>query len=434
MSDRPVDADDRSAGMSPGGRREPGRRIALIHYTAPPVVGGVERVIGRHGTLMAEAGHSVTIIAGRGTVTDPRQRFHCIALLGAREPRIRMLRAQLDAGHVPAGFQPLVSELAALLRPILDDQDIVVAHNVCSLPLNLALTAALHAIVAEGLRARFVAWHHDLAVTQARYRRVLHDGFPWDLLRTPWPGVVHVAVSQARRAEVAELLGIPEADIRVIHHGLDVAHQLGLTAGTIRLVDRMQLLEADPLLLTPVRILPRKNLELALEVVASLRRLARPAVLLVTGPVDPHDPAGPRYLQSLLARRSELGLDSVARFLAVDGGGAPSDRAVADLYRLADVLLLPSHEEGFGLPVLEAALHRLPIVAADLPALREVAGDAVTWFDRDGDPDLLARAIIARLDGDPAASLWRRVRREYAWPVVFRDHIAPLLVASECPR
>lgn len=419
-----------------GGADSPGevRRVALIHYTAPPVVGGVERVLGWHGRLLAEAGHSVTIIAGRGRASDPRQRFDVIPLLDTREPHIRRLREQLDAGRVPVSFGPLVGELRARLQPILDEQDIVIAHNVCSLHLNLALTAALHALVTEGLRARFVAWHHDLAVTQASYQGALHAGFPWDLLRTPWPGVVHVAVSQARRAELARHLGIPPAEIRVIHNGLHVGHQLGLGVGTMRLIDRLQLLEADPLLLTPVRILPRKNLELALEVLASLRRLGRPAVLLVTGPVDPHDPAGPRYLESLLARRSELGLVGAARFLGVDGGEVPSDRVVADLYRISDALLLPSHEEGFGLPVLEAALHRLPIVATDLPALREVAGEAATWIDPADDPDAVARMLLERLDGDAAATMWRRVRREYTWSAVYRDHIAPLLAAGAHPR
>lgn len=411
-------------------RRDAVRRVALIHYTAPPVVGGVERILGWHGRLMSEAGHRVTIVAGRGRVIDPRQRFHADPLLDTRQPRIRRLREQLDAGRVPASFGSLVAELTTRLRPILDEQDVVIAHNVCSMPLNLALTAALHAMVAEGSRARFVVWYHDIALTQAGYRQVLHAGYPWDLLRTPWPGVIHVTVSQARRAELTEHLGIPSADIRVIHNGLDVGHQLGLAAGTIRLIDRLRLLEADPLLLAPVRILPRKNLELALGVLACLRRLGRPAVLLVTGPVDPHDPAGARYLESLLARRSELGLKDAARFLAADDDDVPSDRVVADLYRIADALLLLSHEEGFGLPVLEAALHRLPIVAADLPALREVVGEAAAWIDPADGPDVVARTLLERLDEDAAASLWRRVRREYAWTAVYRDHIAPLLAAA----
>ena len=51
------------------------RRIALVHYSAPPVVGGVESVLAHHARLMADAGHSVQIIAGRGAQFDARIPF-----------------------------------------------------------------------------------------------------------------------------------------------------------------------------------------------------------------------------------------------------------------------------------------------------------------------------------------------------------------------
>ena len=49
--------------------------IALVHYAAPPVVGGVERVLASHAVLLADAGHEVRIIAGRVGSPDPRVRF-----------------------------------------------------------------------------------------------------------------------------------------------------------------------------------------------------------------------------------------------------------------------------------------------------------------------------------------------------------------------
>ena len=49
--------------------------ITLLHYAAPPVVGGVESVVGEHARLMAADGQQVTILAGRGAQTDPRISF-----------------------------------------------------------------------------------------------------------------------------------------------------------------------------------------------------------------------------------------------------------------------------------------------------------------------------------------------------------------------
>ena len=182
-----------------------------------------------------------------------------------------------------------------------------------------------------------------------------------------------------------------------------------------------------PLLLVPVRLTPRKNVELALHVVAAMRAAGRPAGLLVTGPADSYGSGGRDYLVRLLTLRRSLGLDDAAQFLASELGGPPSDALVSDLFRLADALLLPSRDEGFGLPILEAALHRLPIVCSDLPALREIAGDAALYVDPDDDPAAIAARVLERLDSDPLARLAMRVRSEYSWQAIYRTGIAPLL-------
>jgi mannosylglucosylglycerate synthase len=412
-----------------GSQAGPGARmrIAILHYSALPVVGGVERVIGRHAGLMADAGHSVTVVAGRGEQQDPRVAFLRLPSADSADAGILALRAALDAGIVPDGFAAAVEALRRDLGAALAGHAVVIAHNVCSLPFNLALTAALRRLASEPGAPRLVAWHHDLAWTQPRFRDVLHDGDPWDLLRTAWPGVRHVAVSETRRTELAGLLRLAPENVRVVRNGIDIERELDLDPATALHVTRTGMLDADPLLLLPARVTPRKNIELGLRVVAAMRRAGRAAGLVVTGPVDPHDPAQREYLAGLLALRRDLDLDAAAWFLAAESGEPLADRVVTDLYRVADALLLPSREEGFGLPILEAALHRLPIVCTDLPVLREVAGEGATYLDPDADPDEAARVVLDRLDADSEDALWRRVRREYAWPAVYRERIEPLL-------
>ncbi len=65
-----------------------------------------------------------------------------------------------------------------------------------------------------------------------------------------------------------------------------------------------------------------------------------------------------------------------------------SDATLQTAYRSALALLFPSAGEGFGLPLIEAARHGLPIIANDLPVLREVGGDAVTYVGTDDAPTL----------------------------------------------
>lgn len=390
-------------------------------------MGGVEHVIGQHARLLADAGHAVRVVAGRGASPDGRVRFARLPRADTRHPDVVAVQAELDAGRVPDAFPALVAELRDELLAALAGVDLVFAHNVGSLSRNLALTAALRAVAGSPAAPRVFLWHHDLAWTLPAYRTVLHAGDPWDLLRTAWPGVRHVTVSEARRAALAGLIGVPAAAIAVVPNGVDLAPLLGLRPATRALLRRTDLAALDPLLLLPARVTPRKNIELALRVTAELRVAGHPAAgLVVTGPLDPHDAGAPAYLGELVALRGELGLDGAALFLAELLAEPPADAVVHDLYRLADLLILPSFDEGFGIPILEAAAHRLPIACSDLPALRDLAAGAALLFAPDADPAEVARLVGARL-ADPLVTLARRVRAEYAWEAVYRRAIAPLL-------
>src|SRR5260221_6569958 len=118
--------------------------IALLHYSAPPVVGGVEAVMGHQARLMARAGHSVTLVAGRGGAADGLALFAALPLLDSRHPRVLAAKLELDAGRVTPNFDALSVEIETGLLTVLAGMDVVLAHNVCSLHKNLALTAALH--------------------------------------------------------------------------------------------------------------------------------------------------------------------------------------------------------------------------------------------------------------------------------------------------
>jgi len=402
--------------------------VALVHYTAPPVVGGVEQVLGHHARLLADAGHAVRIVAGRGGSLDARITFVPLPGADTRHPAIVGLQADLDAGRVPPTFATTVALLADQLAAAVAGADVVIGHNVGSLNRNLALTAALHEVACRRTGARLILWHHDLAWALPAYRASLHAGHPWDLLRTAWPGATQVAISEGRRADVVEVMGIAPAAVQVIPNGVDLGTLLGLAPGTMDLVRASGLLTLDPLVLLPARITPRKNVELALRVVASMRSAGRTAAgLVVTGPVDPHGSDAGDYLETLVRLRHDLDLDASVMFLVEMLDDPSSEELVHDLYRLVDMLFLPSLDEGFGIPILEAGAHRLPIVCSDLPALRALAGDAALYVAPDADPAVVAALALARLDEDAVARLARRVRTEFSWEAVYRRGIEPLL-------
>ncbi len=410
-------------------------KIALLHYSVPPVVGGVESVIARHARLMADAGHAVTLIAARGEPPGDGIPLARVPLIDSKHPDVLAIKAELDVGRSPPGFGLLVNHIAAALRPLLASVDILIPHNVCSLNKNLALTAALRQLNQEAGFPKLIIWQHDLAWTTPRYRSELHDGYPWDLLRTDWPNVTYVVVSETRRHELADLFHISAERIAVVPNGVDTAHFLKLEPQTQTFVHALRLDDADPLLLLPVRLTPRKNIELALRILAELRRCFPRAALLVTGPEGPHNPANAEYKRRLLALRDELGLRGAACFTAEHTTEFLPDAVIADFFRLADALILPSREEGFGIPLIEAALTRLPVFCADIPQLRELGKDDVQYFPTDADPVSVADMIRDRLSADPIYRFSSRTRHSFPWRNIYTRHIAPLLErVMQAPR
>jgi glycosyltransferase involved in cell wall biosynthesis len=416
------------------------RRIALVHYSAPPVVGGVETVLGHHARLLSENGNRVRIIAGRGEPLGGRISLIHLPLADSNHPEILRAKQSLDQGLVPQNFPVLVTSLEEELGRTLEGVQIVIAHNICSLHKNLALTAALQRVCTRKGAPILVPWHHDLAWTVPRYLGELHDGWPWDLLRENWDGarIRHVTVSEGRRRELASLFGLPAGEIDVIPSGLDLAGFFKLEQETVELVGRLGLAEAQPLFLLPVRITRRKNIELALRVLAALAPDYPEAALVVTGPPGPHNPKNHTYFEELIDLRHDLNLDPESpearkkdrpsvHFLAETVTHFLPDPVIADLYRLADALILTSREEGFGIPLIEAGLSGLPIFCADLPILRELVGEMAFFFPPDGDPIEVAGKIADRLKDLPGIFLKARVRREYTWDGVYRRKIAPLL-------
>jgi glycosyltransferase involved in cell wall biosynthesis len=191
--------------------------------------------------------------------------------------------------------------------------------------------------------------------------------------------------------------------------------------------------DADFLLLLPSRVTRRKNVEFAIEIVGAMRRESGLDVrLLVTGPPGPHNPANRSYLDELVDLRRRLRLEAAVHFMSAIEAESPipvDDATLADLFSLADGLLLPSRDEGFGIPLLEAGLARLPVFCSDIPPFREIGGSDVTRFRLDDSPQAVARIILSAFERDSAHRLRRRVRREFTWGRLLQTRLVPLLEA-----
>lgn len=360
-------------------------RIALVHYTKPPVIGGVERVIGDQARALTALGHEVVT---------------------------------WDA-----------DEMSVLCEPAGLPVDAVIVHNVFTMPFNLPWTAGLHALAAVHPEVRWINWVHDVAAVNPHYARLDWSAPEMRLLRTPPPNSIHVAVSEVRRHDYALATGLAPEQIRIVPNGVDPVRVLGLTPLAARFAEAIQLWDRETwLLLQPARVVRRKNIELGIRVTAELVKADRDVRYVITGASDPHQSDGVAYRAELDELISSLNLQGHVRF-AGEELGTLSDDDVRGFYSIADALFFPSVSEGFGLPLLEALLHRLPVFCSDLRVHHEVAGHAVHRFDLGAPAHAIAAQIIGELSNRSAAAR-RAAIRDHSWPKICKECLEPLLWAG----
>jgi len=409
------------------------KKIALLHYSCPPVIGGVEFILEAHARLMASHGHLVKVIAGRGKSFSGDVGVEIIPEMRTLSEVDAQLQEELDTGVVSQRFNHLKDKVMTRLRPSLAPMTHCVVHNVMTMPFNLALTAALHQLIDElHAQTKFVIWCHDAALRDPNYAIERRDQFPWDLLGRPNPHARYVTISKLRGQQIGELLGLSPDQMTVVPNGIDLKSFLGITDSIWKLAIDHGLLEARPVMLFPSRILRRKNYELAIRIIAALKEQGHPGKLLLTGPPDPHNPKTAEYARELTALVAQLKLEEDVLFVSqiLEATGEKGEVGFQDLrslYALADLLLITSSQEGFGLPLLEAGALKLPIACSDIPPHQEVASEKALFFDLQEEPSQIASRIVAFLQQQPVHRMFKRVLGEYSWVRVWEVYLEGLV-------
>ena len=206
-----------------------------------------------------------------------------------------------------------------------------------------------------------------------------------------------IASSRGEKADIARATGARADKICLVPLGVDLADYAPHDATPYR--ERLGL-EGRRVIAYAGRLERLKGVDLLLGAFAALRLTGRynDAVLLIAGG-DSHDGAresvatgGELGRLEVLARR--LGVAADTRFL-----GALRGQDLADLFALADVVVVPSRTESFGLVALEALATGTPVVTAAVGGLRDIVEDGVTgYLVEQRTPSAFAASISAVLD------------------------------------
>jgi glycosyltransferase involved in cell wall biosynthesis len=180
--------------------------------------------------------------------------------------------------------------------------------------------------------------------------------------------------TRAAATRIAQQIEIPADRVAIVPHGVSAEPFEGVpehTAGA---------LNGTPYLFLPASVERHKRIEV---LIRSLQHAQDPRLEAWIAGTEELDPA---YASELRVLAEQLGLASRVRFL-----GPVPYREILTYYRGALALAFPSQLETFGQPMLEAMFAETPIIAADIPTFREIAGDIALYFPPD-DEVALARA------------------------------------------
>ncbi len=185
-----------------------------------------------------------------------------------------------------------------------------------------------------------------------------------------------ITVSETARREIIKEFGLKEEAVRVIADAVsDEFRPLGSHPGTCQVLARYGIGHGGRFILYVGGISPHKNLATLLDAYASLLhgQGVRDVKLVLVGDFQ-KDVFYSAY-QALHARVEREGLSGQVVFT-----GFVPDSDLVHLYNAAEILVLPSFDEGFGLPALEAMACGTPVVASRAGALPEVIGQAGLFF------------------------------------------------------
>ncbi|MBD0330644.1 MAG: glycosyltransferase family 4 protein [Thermoleophilia bacterium] len=309
-------------------------------------------------------------VLGRRRTGDETYVLNLLRALPAAAPDLRLAAVTRRPDLVPAGVEPLELparaqewRMAWSLPRLLRRVGPALAHFQHALPLACPCPAVV--------TVHDLSFERDAAAMGWRDRLVFRVAVP----RAARRAARVLTVSERTRRDLVELYGIPGARIVVTPNGVDPAFAPGG--------------EPDGFVLFVGAVQARKDPLAAAEAAAEVG-----LPLVVVGPEK----------DAVLARRLREG--------GADVRGYVPTEALARLYREAACVVLPSRYEGFGLPLVEAMASGTPVVAAPDPALREVAGEAAVFAERDGLADGIRRALADR-DRLAAAGLARAQR--FSW-------------------
>jgi len=356
-------------------------RALILSWEYPPVIeGGLARHVRKLSEELVRQGVSVEVLTRGGEDAPPREELAGVIVHRLSEPGWPR-----DLDRFVAWVDQMNTDMLAAGRELADQQafDLIHGHD--------WLVASAAAALADHLELPFLTTVH---ATEFGRHQGWVDKPPQSHIHEAERQMVHradrvITCSYYMRGHVADIFDIDENRVTVIPNGIDPRD--------LRPVGDLEQLRAEfaapqeRLVLLVGRLVYEKGFQLALQALPDVIRRVGGVRFLVAG--------SGTHEQELKDQAQRLGLMHHGTFLGWIG-----DDALHSLYRIADLCVVPSIYEPFGLVALEAMASGCPCIVADTGGLREVVPNHdVGLRFRSRDPNSLAQ-MLERLLTDDALS------------------------------
>ena len=364
-------------------------QVLILSWEYPPLIeGGLARHVRKLSEALVERGMEVHVLT-RGGEESPDEEV----IAGVHVHRVMEPTRPAELNEFVAWVERMNSDMLAAGVELGDayDFDLVHGHdwlvaNACdhlARRFGCPLVTTIHA-TEHGRHQGWVDKHPQ---------SYIHGVERWIANRAD----TVIACSTFMREQIADVFGVPESSIEVIPNGIDTEDLQPHDDEELRRLRAEFAAPDESLLLLVGRLVYEKGFQFALEALPEIiERL--PETRFVVAGSGTHE-------QELRRQAEELGLMDRGTFVGWIG-----DDVLHSLYRIADVCVVPSIYEPFGLVALEAMASSCPCIVADTGGLREVVPhDEVGLRFRARDPQSLAEMTVRVLDD---AKLCRRLTAE----------------------
>ncbi len=355
-------------------------RVLILSWEYPPLIeGGLARHVRKLSEALVERGVEVHVLTRGGEESPAHERANGVLIHRILEPK-----RPTDLGEFVAWVERMNSDMLAAGVELGDAYDFDLVHGHDWLVANACdhLARRFGAPLVTTIHATEYGRHQGWV--EAHPQSYIHGVERWITNRSQRV----IACSHYMREQIADIFAVEEARISVIPNGIDPDDLPNQDAATLAKLRADFAAPEERLVLLIGRLVYEKGFQLALEAMPRLIEAVPGTRFLVAG--------SGTHEAELRRQAEELGLMEHGTFLGWIG-----DDVLHSLYRIADLTVVPSIYEPFGLVALEAMASGCPCIVADTGGLREVVPheEAGLRFPT-RDPEALAEVAIRVLSDD----------------------------------